>query len=53
MDLADWVLSPFLKSEGAALEFALANSIEAAELIVSGSLTAAANKFNGVQGPTT
>jgi len=48
--LSDWVLSDFLKSESAALEFALANSLEAAEMIVGGEgLVAAANRFNGLK----
>jgi PTH1 family peptidyl-tRNA hydrolase len=48
-DLSDWVLSGFLKTEAAALEFALANSITAAEMIVQGDLIGAGNKFNGVK----
>jgi len=45
--LEDWVLSPFQKSEAAALEFALGNAFEAAETIVKGDIIAAANQFNG------
>jgi PTH1 family peptidyl-tRNA hydrolase len=45
-DLADWVLSMFTKSEAKALEFALANSLEASEMIVSGNITEAGNRFN-------
>jgi PTH1 family peptidyl-tRNA hydrolase len=48
-DLADWVLSGFLKSEAAALEFALTNAISAAEMIISGDIINAGNKFNGVK----
>ena len=52
MSLADWVLSPFLKSESAALEYALANSLTAAETIVGGDIVAAMNKFNGLKNPS-
>jgi len=48
-DLADWVLSDFLKTEAAALEFSLSNSISAAEMIVSGDIVGAGNRFNGVK----
>jgi PTH1 family peptidyl-tRNA hydrolase len=47
--LEDWVLSMFLKSEASSLEFALANAIEAAEMVAVGELIAAANKFNGAR----
>jgi PTH1 family peptidyl-tRNA hydrolase len=47
-DLADWVLSPFAKTEAKALEFALSNALEAAEMIAAGDLVAAGNRFNGI-----
>ncbi|MCL1789322.1 MAG: aminoacyl-tRNA hydrolase [Oscillospiraceae bacterium] len=47
MDLADWVLSPFQKSESAALEFALANALTAAEMFTKGDIIGAMNKING------
>jgi len=47
--LSDWVLSPFQKSEAAALEFALANALQATELIAQGDLIGAANRFNGAK----
>lgn len=49
MKLSDWVLSPFLKSEGEQLEFALSNAIEAVEMIVDEKLDVAMNKLNGVK----
>jgi len=47
MDLADWVLSPFLKTEAAALEFALSNALAAAEMLACDNIIAAMNKYNG------
>ena len=44
--LADWVLSRFKKEEGEKLEAALKNAAAAAELIVSGKINEAMNKFN-------
>ncbi len=44
--LADWVLSHFKKEEGEKLEAALKSAAEAAELIVSGKINEAMNKFN-------
>lgn len=45
-NLADWVLSPFLKEQGEALETALSNSAKAAELMVQGKTDEAMNKYN-------
>jgi len=45
--LADWVTSPFLKSEKDALEFALANAVKSAEMISGGDIIGAMNSFNG------
>ncbi|MDR0222480.1 MAG: aminoacyl-tRNA hydrolase [Oscillospiraceae bacterium] len=48
-DLADWVTSPFLKTEKDAIEFALANAAEAAEMIAGGDIAGAMNRFNGAR----
>ncbi|MCL2633464.1 MAG: aminoacyl-tRNA hydrolase [Oscillospiraceae bacterium] len=48
-DLADWVLSPFLKSEKNALEFALGNAVKAAEMIACGNISEAMNTYNGIK----
>ena len=48
-DLADWVLSGFNPSEKKALETALPHAAEAALSIVEEGVSAAANKFNGLQ----
>lgn len=45
-DLADWVLSPFLKEQAEALESSLSNAAKAAELIVQGKTDEAMNKYN-------
>lgn len=45
-DLADWVLSPFLKEQAEALEGALSNAARAAELMVQGKTDEAMNKYN-------
>lgn len=45
-DLASWVLSPFLKEQGPALEEALSNAAAAAALIVQGKTAEAMNRFN-------
>lgn len=45
-NLADWVLSPFLKEQAEALETALMNSALAAELMVQGKTDEAMNKYN-------
>ncbi len=45
-NLADWVLSPFLKEQAEALEAALSNSAKAAELMVQGKTDEAMNKYN-------
>ncbi len=45
-DLAAWVLSTFTKAEGARLEEAIENGIDAANLIISGQFDAAMNKYN-------
>lgn len=45
-DLASWVLSPFLKEQGALLEEALDKAASAAELIVQGKTNEAMNRFN-------
>ncbi len=45
-NLADWVLSPFLKEQGEALESALSNAAKAAELMVQGKTDEAMNKYN-------
>lgn len=45
-DLAGWVLSPFFKEQGPALEEALDHAASAAELIVRGRTAEAMNKFN-------
>lgn len=45
-NLADWVLSPFMKEQGPALEEALRNTAAAAELIVRGKAAEAMNKYN-------
>ena len=49
MQLSDWVLSPFLKSEKEPLEFALANALLAVETIVGGNIIGAMNKINGAK----
>ncbi|MCL1880828.1 MAG: aminoacyl-tRNA hydrolase [Oscillospiraceae bacterium] len=49
MPLSSWVLSPFTKYEAEALEFALKNSVEAAEMLATGESILAMNKFNGVK----
>jgi len=48
-NLADWVLTPFLKGEILPLEFALSNALTAAEMIAGGDIIGAANKFNGMK----
>jgi len=48
-DLKDWVTSPFLKQESKALDFALSNAVEAAELIASGEIITAMNRFNPIK----
>ncbi|MBQ8614660.1 MAG: aminoacyl-tRNA hydrolase [Ruminiclostridium sp.] len=45
-NLADWVLSPFLKEQAEALETALSNAAKAAELMVQGKTDEAMNKYN-------
>ncbi len=45
-DLADWVLSRFIKEEGEKLETALSNSAKAAELVVEGKINEAMNLYN-------
>ena len=45
-DLADWVLSPFLKEQAEELEKALSNAAKAAELMVQGKTDEAMNKYN-------
>lgn len=45
-DLADWVLSPFLKEQAEALESALSNVAKAAELMVQDKTDEAMNKYN-------
>lgn len=45
-NLADWVLSPFLKEQAEPLEAALMNSALAAELMVQGKTDEAMNKYN-------
>ncbi len=45
-DLADWVLSPFLKEQAEDLEKALSNAAKAAELMVQGKTDEAMNKYN-------
>jgi PTH1 family peptidyl-tRNA hydrolase len=44
--LSDWVLSSFKKSEAVPLNFALENSLFAAELIAGGNIIEAMNKYN-------
>ncbi|MCL2036113.1 MAG: aminoacyl-tRNA hydrolase [Oscillospiraceae bacterium] len=51
-DMANWVLSAFLKAEASALEFALANAVGAAEMFTDGDLNGAMNRFNGVKPST-
>lgn len=46
-DLADYVLGRFSKEERASVEDAFVDAMEAAELILSGDLAGAMNKFNG------
>lgn len=46
MDLADYVLGKFPKSEQKAIEEALKNAADAAELIVAGDVTGAMNRYN-------
>jgi len=48
-DLKDWVTSPFLKTDKPALEYALKNAAEAAELIAAGNITRAMNTYNGLK----
>lgn len=45
-NLADWVLSPFLKEQAEALEASLSNASKAAELMVEGKCDEAMNKYN-------
>ncbi len=45
-DLADWVLSPFLKEQAEALETALSNAAAAAQLMVQDKTDEAMNKYN-------
>lgn len=45
-NLADWVLSPFLKEQAEALESSLTNAAKAAELMVQGKFDEAMNKYN-------
>lgn len=45
-NLADWVLSPFLKEQAEALEASLTNAALAAELMVQGKTDEAMNKYN-------
>lgn len=45
-DLADWVLSPFLKEQAEALEASLSNAARAAELMVQDKTDEAMNKYN-------
>lgn len=45
-DLADWVLSPFLKEQAEALESSLSNAAKAAELMVQDKTDEAMNKYN-------
>lgn len=45
-NLADWVLSPFLKEQAEALEASLSNSAKAAELMVQDKTDEAMNKYN-------
>lgn len=45
-DLADWVLSKFSKNETDSINEALCDAYGAAEMIVSGEIEAAMNKFN-------
>jgi len=47
--LQDWVLSLFKQGEAPALEFALRNAVESAEMCVSKGVLAAMNKYNGVK----
>ena len=44
--LADWVLSPFKKEEGEALESCLKNASASVKLIVEGKINEAMNKYN-------
>lgn len=44
--LADWVLSPFKKDEGEALEKSLENTAKAVRLIVQGNIDKAMNLYN-------
>lgn len=46
-DLADWVTSPFKKSEAKELENALDKAIGALEYMVRGEIETAMNKYNG------
>lgn len=46
MDLADWVLSRFTKDEGKLLEPVWQNTLKAVELIISGDVDEAMNRFN-------
>ncbi len=45
-NLADWVLSPFLKEQAESLEAALSNSAKAAQLMVQDKTDEAMNKYN-------
>lgn len=45
-NLADWVLSPFLKEQAEALESSLTNAALATELMVQGKTDEAMNKYN-------
>jgi len=45
-NLADWVLSPFLKEQAEALESSLTNAAKAAELMVQNKYDEAMNKYN-------
>ncbi len=45
-NLADWVLSPFLKEQAESLEESLSNSAKAAELMVQNKTDEAMNKYN-------
>lgn len=45
-NLADWVLSPFLKEQAEALESSLTNAAKAAELMVQDKYDEAMNKYN-------
>lgn len=45
-NLADWVLSPFLKEQAESLEESLSNSAKAAELMVQDKTDEAMNKYN-------